>query len=60
MANICTNIAVVTSSDQSVLEQTIKEISEKFECYSDIEVENGCCELEFSSHGPFSKRRWRI
>ena len=29
MANICTNIAVVTSSDQSVLEQTIKEISEE-------------------------------
>ncbi len=57
MANICTNIAVVTSPDKSVLEQIVKEISEKFECYSDIEVENGCCELEFTSHGPFSKKK---
>ncbi|GAB6118927.1 hypothetical protein [Dysgonomonas termitidis] len=56
MANICTNIAVIISADKSVLEQTVKEISENFECYSDIETENGSCDLEFTSHGPFPKK----
>lgn len=53
MANICTNVAVVTSTDKQVLEQVVKEISKHFECYMDIEFEGGRCELEFSSYGPF-------
>ncbi len=53
MANRCTNIAVVSSTDKPVLEQVVKEITENFECYSDIETGEGLCELEFGSAGPF-------
>ncbi|HML65308.1 MAG TPA: hypothetical protein PKC55_10800 [Dysgonomonas sp.] len=55
MENICTNIAVVTGTDKQVLEQVIKDISKNFECYTDIEIDNGCCELEFSTNGPFPR-----
>lgn len=53
MANICTHIAVVTSTDKTVLEQVTAEISESFECYSDIETQGGYLELEFTTRGAF-------
>lgn len=56
MANRCTNIAVVTGTGKPVLEQVVKEISEHFECYSDIETGGGCCELEFTTRGPFPEK----
>lgn len=55
MANICTNIAVVASTDETVLEQVAAEISENFECYSDIETQGGYLELEFCTRGSFPK-----
>jgi len=55
MANICTHIAVVSSTDKSVLEQVVEKISGSFECYSDIETGGGYCELEFSTRGAFPK-----
>jgi hypothetical protein len=53
MANICTHIAVVSATDRILPEKVVKEMTERFECYSDIETDSGWCELEFCSRGPF-------
>lgn len=53
MANICTHIAAVSSTDKTVLEQVTAEISGTFECYSEIETGGGYCELEFCTPGAF-------
>ncbi|MDH6310894.1 frataxin-like iron-binding protein CyaY [Dysgonomonas sp. PFB1-18] len=53
--NICTNIAVVSSTDKKIVESILQDIDENFECYTDIETNNNVCELEFSSRGQFSE-----
>lgn len=53
MSNRCTNIALISSSDRQVLDNLLENIADEFECYTDIEIESGCCELEFCTNGPF-------
>lgn len=49
----CTNIARISGTDKTVLDKILKEITEHFECYTDIETETGTYELEFCSDGSF-------
>lgn len=53
MVNKCTNIAVISGAEKPVLDRVLQEITENFECYTDIETESGSYELEFTSDGPF-------
>lgn len=55
MVNKCTNITMISGTDKPVLDKVLQEITENFECYTDIETESGSYELEFTSDGLFPK-----
>lgn len=50
---MCTNIAVVSSTDKQVFGDVLKRITDLFECYTELEIESGHCELEFCTNDPF-------
>lgn len=53
MQEIYTNVAVIRATDGRTLEELLRDINGRFECYAEIETEDNGCELEFATATPF-------
>lgn len=58
MSILCTNVAVMHSTNQKELEAIVSNVKSTFECYTSIEIEDNRCEFEFSSYSSFPQKEF--